>query len=370
MNWYSRAKFAATPIWNVQYSRDSISSMLYALYELTYKYQYLQHHNFQGYPKRLENILKQIENSARTVIADFVDILVPVFENWLSGHALLTPRTWATKRAKEWFEINGDSPQSLAEMIESECDMQRLRKKFNISPELHRLDEPVKSGQAPVLHKLFETAKHELIEADTENAFYEANRNQEEIDEEQIQAEIKQRYEEMPFSEYLSTWHGDDLAGFLEAASQMYDLEEICIEFAQFLCFPIWYGFWKPQGIDQTRQRIENAYSMLKSVENQPIGQALATINIVINSAHQTGDMLDYIADVTQDSKGEIRHAMDLLSNATEFEEWDLDLREVGLQLPPKTLPTAPLKPITQKPNQVGLPPVARNLMFEPPKEV
>jgi hypothetical protein len=80
--------------------------------------------------------------------------------------------------------------------------------------------------------------------------------------------------------------------------------------------------------------------------------------------------MLDYIADVTQDSKGEIRHAMDLLSNATEFEEWDLDLREVGLQLPPKTLPTAPLKPITQKPNQVGLPPVARNLMFEPPKEV
>jgi hypothetical protein len=370
MNWYSRAKFAATPIWNVQYSRDSISSMLYALYELTYKYQYLQHHNFQGYPKRLENILKQIENSARTVIADFVDILVPVFENWLSGHALLTPRTWATKRVQEWYEIEGGSPASLASMIVGECNIQRERRNFNISPELHRLDEPIKNGQARVLSRLFETAKLELIEGDMENALYEKRQEEEEVDEEQLEAEIKQRYEEMPFSEYLSTFYNDDLGDFLEMASQFYDLEEIYVEFAQFLCFPIWYGFWKPQGIDQTRQRIENAYNMLKSVESQPIGQALATINIVINSAHQTGDMLDYIADVTQDSKGEIRHAMDLLSNATEFEEWDLDLREVGLQLPPKTLPTAPLKPITQKPNQVGLPPVARNLMFEPPKEV
>jgi len=366
MNWYSRAKFAATPIWNVNYNRDSISSMLYALYELTYKYQYLQHHNFQGHPTRLQNILQQIEGSARTVIADFVDILVPVFENWLSGHALLTPRTWATKRVTEWFEIDGDSPQSLADMIASECDIHRERKKFNISPELHRLDEPVKNGQAQVLSRLFEAAKYELIEADTENAIYENNRNpDDQRDEEEIEAEIKQRYEEMSFSEYFDTWYGGDLATFLEMASQTYDLQEICIEFAQFLCFPIWYGFWKPQGIDQTRQRIENAYNMLKSVERQPIGQALATINIIINSAHQTGDMLDYITDVTQDSKGEIRRAMDLLSNATEFEEWDLDLREVGLQLPPKNAPTQ----VPQN-QQKGIPPVARNLMFDAPTEV
>jgi hypothetical protein len=104
---------------------------------------------------------------------------------------------------------------------------------------------------------------------------------------------------------------------------------------------------------------------MLKSVESQPIGQALATINIVINSAHQTGDMLDYIANVTQDSKGEIRRAMDLLSNATEFEEWDLDLREVGLQLPPKNSPMQ--APQNQ---QKGIPPVARNLLTDAPTEV
>jgi hypothetical protein len=361
MNWYHRAKFAATPIWNVKYYKDSISSLLYALYELTYKYQYIQNHNFQGHPKRLENILLQIENSAKTVIANFVDILQPVFENWLSGHALLTPRTWATKRVQKWYEINGDSTESLADMIESECDMERLRKKFNISTELHRLDEPVKNGQAPVLHKLFETIKYEFIEADMENALYEKRQEQEEIDEEQIEAEIKQHYEEMPFSEYIRTWYRDDLAGFLEASSQMYDIKEICIEFAQFLCFPIWYGFWKPQGIDQTRQRIENAYNMIKSVENQPIGQALATINIVINSVHQTGDMLDYIVDATQDSKGEIRHAMELLSNTTKFEEWDLDLQEVGLQLPQPNMPTQ------QKPKQIGIPPVARNLYLNDP---
>lgn len=331
--------------------------MLYALYELTYKYQYLQNHNFQGHPKRLQNILQQTENSARTVIADFVDILQPVFENWLSGHALLTPRTWATKRVEEWFEIGGGSPSSLASLIVDQCNIQRERKNFNISPELHRLDEPVRSGQAHVLNRLFETAKLELVEADTENALYE--NKEEQRDEEEIEAEIKQRYEEMPFTEYLSTFYNDDLETFIEQSSEIYDLETICIELAQFLCFPIWYGFWKPQGIDQTRERVQNAYNMLRVVERQPINQALATINIVINTCHQTGDMLDYISEVTQDSKGEIRHTMDVLSNNTEFREWDLDLQEVGLQLPTQNAPI-------QKPQQTGVPPVARNLSQAP----
>ena len=245
-------------------------------------------------------------------------------------------------------------------MIASECDMEKLRKKFNISKELHRLDEPVKNGQASLLNKIFENAKRELIEADTENALYD---KEEYRDEEQIEAEIKQRYEEMPFSEYLETWYGDDLARFLEDSSNFYDLKEICIELAMFLCFPIWYGFWKPQGIDQTRQRIEKAYNMLLNIGNQPINKALATINIVIGSVHQTGDMLDYIADVTQDSKSEIRHAMDLITNATEFKEWDLDLQEAGVQLPtynkpPQALPQTQPQTQPQEPNYS----VARNL--------
>jgi hypothetical protein len=230
--------------------------------------------------------------------------------------------------------------------------MEMLTRKFNISAELYRLDEPVDTGQAPFLQEFFQNAKLGLIEADIENAIYENNINPDDKrGEEQIEDEIKQRYEDMPFSEYLDTFYSNNLAGFLEQASLIYNLEEICIEFAQFLCFPIWYEFWKPQGIDQTRQRIENAYNMLKVVERQPISQALATINIVINSAHQTGDMLGYISDVTQDTTRDIRRAMDLLSNSADLTEWNKDLQTVQN---------------TQNPKQVGLPPNTRNLMSDP----
>lgn len=356
MNWYKKIKIAS--IWQTNYRKDSLSGMLYALYELTYKYQYLQIHNFKGHPARLQNILKNIESSAKLVIADIVDILQPCFENWLSGHALLTPRTWASKRVEEWFEIGGGSPSSLASMIAGECDIQRKGKKFNISTELHRLDEPVKNGQTHVLSKLFETAKLELIEADIENALYENKKEQR--NEEEIEAEIKQRYEEMPFSEYLSTFYNDDLETFIEQSSKFYDLEEICIELAQFLCFPIWYGFWKPQGIDQTRQRIENAYQMIKAVEHQPIKQAFVNINIVINACHQTGDMLDYIIDYTNDSRGEIRHAMETLSNSPSFPDWDLDLQDVGLQLPAKQITVNQNTPTNNKQKSTTLP-LAKN---------
>lgn len=360
MNWYYLAKFSA--IWDVNYYADSISSMIYAIYDLTYKLQSLKKHEFQGHPKRLDNIKLQLENSARTAIADLVGVLQPVFKNWLSGHALLDPRTWAAKRAKEWLEIGGDSPQSLAEMITFECDINKLKNKFNISTELHRLDEPVKNGQATVLHKLFETAKSGLIEYDTENAFYEANSNQEEINEEQIEAEIKQRYEEMPFSEYFDIYYGGDLAGFLNAASEMYDIEEICIEFAIFLCFPIWEKYWGPQGIYETRERVEKAYQKLLNVQSLPLGIALATINDVIGTCHQTGDMLDYISDVTDDTAGEIRHAMDFVTNNMNFELQDIELQEIGVQIPHA--------PINKKPQQNGVSPVPRNNLPQPANQI
>ncbi len=313
MNWYKKIKIAS--IWQVNYRKDSLSEMLYSLYELTYKYQYLQTHNFKGHPTRLQNILKNIESSAKLVIADIVDILQPCFEGWLADHAILSPKNWATKRAEDWEQSSGSSIESIANAILIETD-----KKGDFFAEIHRLDEPINSGQAPVLSKYFETIKNEFADLDEDE-------------------NSSQNYDDMIFSDFYSDFYGgglDQLKEFLKNVSQFYSLKEVFVEILQFVCFPVWYEFWKPQGIDQTRQRLENAYQMIKAIESQPIKQAFVNINIIINTCHQTGDMLDYITNYTHDSKGEIRHAMETLSNSSGFPDWDLDLQNVGLQLPAK----------------------------------
>jgi hypothetical protein len=354
MKWYNLAKFAA--IWNVNYNIDSICEMLTALYELTYKYQTLQIYPFNGHPRRKENILRATEQNARQVIYDLSGILIPVFENWLSSHALLSPIRWAEKRLEESVDAYDVDPENLASLISDLCNIHREKRNFNITPYLPQMDEPVRSGAAKTLSLFFNQAKRDVAEADLENALYENNRldPSEQRSEEEITQEINSRTEEMEFSDYLSDYYSDDLETFFQHVSQFANIEEMAKEFLAFLCFPIWYGYWQPQGIDDTRKRIEITYELLKQIDSQPITQALASINIVLNTAHQTGDMLDYISEVTNESVKEIRGTMDSLSIATNHSQWDKELSAVGVVYPQQQK--------TQKPKtNPRVSPVARN---------
>jgi len=343
MSWYNLAKFGQ--IWNVKYRRDSVQSCLEALYQLTYKYQQMQIQRFKGYPKRQENMLLGIEKQARQVIADLVDLLLPVFEKWLAGHALTNPKAWAANIMKEQDESGGSSPSAIADMITGfsfgGVGGPRDRHKLDAASIAEQLDLPIKNKQAHAFATWFHHTKVDIREADAENRDEYDTRSEEDLD---------AYYRDMDFSEYFSTYWSDDWEAFFEAVAQFADIHEFAAEIAEFALFPAWYEYWQQQGIDETRDRLENAYQMLKQVESQPIGQALATINIVINTCHQTGDMLDYIVDATNDYKGKLYRAMNNLSSLTdsspEIQDWNKQLNQVGTKIPrpykpkPQTQPT------------------------------
>lgn len=82
------------------------------------------------------------------------------------------------------------------------------------------------------------------------------------------------------------------------------------------------------------------------------INQALANINLVINVAHQTGDMVEYIAMHTGESTIGLRSLMKQLSNQTDFIDWDVQLKEIGSQFPRKNQIRKPV-PQLNEPQQI-----------------
>ncbi len=339
MTWYRNLKIAEKPIWQVSYRSRSVCDMLYALYELTYKYQTIQNYEFKGHQKRLTNIKANLEKSARKVIADFQELLNPVFEKWLGSHAIVNAKQWAEVRVNEWNEI-GANVEDYVDLIKGECspgfhDLSSV----DISKEIFRLDEPIKLGKAPELHNLMTNVKNSFIESRVEDLIYQSQQEGEEKDYEKALEQATNEYEDISFSDYFRDFYGDNLEEFLKDVSKTYYMENIYTEFAEFLCFPIWYGYWKALGIDQTRQRIEKAYQSLQSVNNLPINQSFAVMNSIIGVCHQTGDMTDYISDVSSDYGKEIQRTMNILSNNPDLTEWDADLARIGLNIAAKPAP-------------------------------
>jgi hypothetical protein len=362
MGWYELVKHGQ--IWQTNYERDSVGSMLSALYELTYKIQTLQNQGFKGYPKRYDNILKGLENSARQVINDMSDILVPVFENWLSGHALLSPKTWASKRIEECEQVGEDTPESIATALLNGVHYDPNDKMPKIQPSdiLENMDDAVRNGQASYVSEWFKIIKSEMLEQDLEAN--EENNNNEHSDYSMSEESIRQANEEMTFSDYCSNYFGDNLTDVIAAIADYYPGAEVYKVFFQFGLFPIWYGYWRTKGIDDTRARVEKAYQTLLQIPNMNINQALLNINIVINTAHQTGDMIDYIVDATGEYSRDIKNLMTQLSNQTDFRDWNKQLKGIGSQFPRKNkrfLPPQPLQePQTQPlPEEIQQQPVA-----------
>jgi len=341
MRWFELAKYGQ--IWDKQYNNRSLISCLETLYELVYKYQRITTQGFKGYPKRYENILKGLEASTRQCIQDIANILEPVFATWLQGHALLSPAIWAEDRIKQWDDIYGHTPEAVAELILTEANVEKNVKNIDPSIVFEKMDYAVKSGEAEVISAWLNDCKNELIEADLENLISDSGN---EKTEDQIKEELEQYYKEMDFSEFVNTFYQDDMIQLISALSQFYGLEEILFEFMQFACFPIWYEFWQQRGIDETRDRVENAYKMILQIPNMPFNLAISSINLVINTSHQSGPMLAFISEATGEDSSEIESVMSKLSNMTDFRHWDKQLKEVGSKFPTRKKPSPPMPPL------------------------
>lgn len=337
-NWYRLLKISA--IWDVEYDSYYLTDLLKSLYEVTYKYQRIFSQPFYGYPKRKENILSQLENKARDITYDISSFLLPTFEQWLRTHALLNPALWASNRLDSYIEADGSSVNNLMSFLNGELNRLGKNNLEKDSYLLQNLDEPVKNGQAPHLQQIFDSFKEESIEDLKNEIQQEKDRinsldQNEEYDTVSVNEESSiQSVQEMSFSDFISDYYSDDLLEFLVHYEQSFDILPAFTEIIEFVLFPVWFEYWDAQGIVETRQRVEDAYQRIKQLQSLPIMQLFASINIIINTAHQTGSMAQYLADHAGESEEDILSLLDALSEGNEgvvpIKEWDKQIKEVG----------------------------------------
>lgn len=341
MNWFRLAKFGQ--IWNVEYHTDSLEACLSALYQLTYKYQQLQIHKFKGHPKRHENILLGIEQRARQVIQDTINILEPAFSKWLAQHAITNPVAWGTNHIDQQFEMAEGSPDALGTMFNNFTLWPGENRKIVIPPDAvaEHLDAPLRNGQMPYLAQWFKAVKAEMAEGDKENQGELDTRPEEQIDE---------YYEQLDFSDYFAEFYENNWVYMMEQIAQHQDIYEVAKEIASYGLFPEWFGYWRSVGIEQTRENVEQAYALIHQLKSQPIDKALANINIIINTCHQNGDMLEYITEETSESVSHLKEVMSYYSNLSdsspEMKDWNKQLRGVGTKFPVVRRPKQPTEPI------------------------
>lgn len=294
-------------------------SQVEALYELEYKYSQLKNKasQWEGAPQRYDNTLKKMGEIILDISSDVADSLLEVFKDWLANHALLSADKWATQRSKG-VEDYGE-PNYQIEAAKGEYERYN---KGNWG-----------KGLAGVVSKNLDEMsdlKNWLEEFGQDEKNHKITNQQEEdgddYDEDAFEAEL----------EYLDdpeeVWHVLMEFGESEAFNMLpdYTIEDLTYYIYRDLVFPHWLAHWKKEGIEDTRKRVENTAKDIQKVSSKSIsdpGKAVSMVNIALNEAHQTGDMMDYVSEKHDISMSDL----DSLSNR-DVKDWDKELKKMGLK--------------------------------------
>jgi len=288
-------------------------------YEIEYKYNMMKTKGFSGDRRRLANMIKILENVGRRINSVLSDSFVDVFEDWLETHAILSPKTWARKRVEELYEVD---PDNIYEGVLSEF----LRYKDN--SEYSTIEEGIRANidKMPRLKKAllqFSNDDRQIMYDDLADEGYEefGDKFGEEFNSTEEAEKFIEEYEFDPL-ETLDNFGVDEL--FLNIIK----FPDVFEELYEYIVFPAWYGYWKPQGIDKIRENIEKITDQLNNVKSLPYEKQNALINAATNTAHQNGSMMEYYEQHYSVGESFLKN----LSNR-DTEDWDEELREVGVQI-------------------------------------
>jgi hypothetical protein len=335
MNWYKIAQ-----IWRKGPHQTSFDEAIKFLYKLEYQRHILINKPFSGVPQRKENILKNIEQEIWNTIEIIKDPLIKTFGKWLESHALTNASVWAKQRndkTSEWGESSYDSFQSLLSEYERYKETEKTSYNQTFREIIENISENIEFY--PSLDNFLD-----LLEDDNKNMLYEDlnSLGYREFGE-QFNKKFKSEKQALDFIEKNNDTKGSfynfainyDEENFIDILSQNVNIDTFIEEIYSQQVFPLWFSYWQGQGIEETRENIQNIYNLL--ISNSPnIGDNLAIINSAINATHQTGNMIDYLEQYgnieLKTSTDNIIKLLDNLSNENSYiPKWNKELREIGV---------------------------------------
>jgi len=353
MNWYNRLKFAQ--IWNIE-SDGGFLDEVQKLYELEYKRSMIKQNPFKGVDKRKENILANIEKGVLEAIDVVREPLAQTLQQWLKSHALTDPDQWAKQRNKpgspfdnwdEYYESTSEGP--ISRIIRVVDEYNDLTEKNSIgsaaslaTPNWDRsfvqMMQENGSYHFPSMKNITNTLipdrQEMLIQELQSEGLEEFNRTMgtQFATEEEAEEYIYQATAEQLGIDASDLFDYYDLEGLAELADQNGLLDNLIFDINKNIVFPAWYGKWSNEGIDDTREAVEQIYQELMSAKT--IDQIISAVNLALNAAHQTGDMIDYLEDYgnVEGSYG-TKQFLDNLSAGEYVEKWNEELRAIGVEI-------------------------------------
>lgn len=297
-------------------------------YEIEYKYNMLRSRKFSGAPKRQENMIKILKAVGQKINSVLAETFVNVYENWLESHAILSPKTWARKRAEGATEFAEDSGESAYSAVESE---------FNRYDDAYNNYGSIEKGiwdnidKMPAFKNALSEHAKEYTELEQQDMYYTLGRDGYEEFGEMYGREFNSEEEAEKFIDEYESEASLDILYILDdeaMSTLLQNNQQALAELFEHLVFPAWHYKWAQEGIEQTRENIENIYNQLQNIGSLPLEKQNALINIATNATHQTGSMMDYYEERYDVSEYEL----DRLSNQN-TEDWDDELEEIGVRL-------------------------------------
>ena len=304
--------------WNTLPDSDDLKDLIDALYELEFKYSQLKNQadKWKGNPQRYDNTLNGISKKLLSVTKDIAKQLLPVYKDWLASHAITNPDKWAEARYKDNAEIDDST---LFGALEGEYGRYG---KGNIEDEIRTQTSKHLNSLPHLREFLDEFAKEEINNLESEKDEYE---------EEEYQDRIKTLEDPDNMLDYMfDVWGVSEfINNFVNNDPNL--AEELYILWYEEIVFPVWYAKWGAEGIDETRERVEDRYKEIKSLASGSISdpqKAAGMTNAALQESHQTGQMMDYIEQQYDVSASHLEN----LSNM-DTSEWKKELKEMGLKV-------------------------------------
>lgn len=357
-NWYRIAKDLSkvAQIWAYEEAEDDVdeysgernfASKIREMYELEYKWSMMGSRGFVGLPKRQENILRQLEMALVNVMEQVKDQLIETIGKWLNRHALLSPETWAKGRADDALEIEEDTGFDLKihfeNMISEYARYAFGNGSFRSNTPMEQtfytmLNTALQNIESyPALKKFIEDGylpdykEMEKNDASYDLESFNTNHDVEFADEGAAHDWIDENFSLDNIDLDAGVIFGGDMESFSAALDNWGVGDKIIQEFYQNQVFPVWHRHWASQGIEETRKTVEKIYADLQSSSSSNAGNMIARVNMGLNVAHQTGDMIDYLEEDTNSEN--LKSVLDEATEGVNVERFNEELRMVGVQI-------------------------------------
>jgi hypothetical protein len=351
--WYRRLKVAQ--LWETD-TDDTFTGNLEKIHELEYKLSAIEKlTTFNGIPQRRDNIVKHLNAELEYAANEVLGPLISLFDVWLSGHALTDPQAWAKQRTAppsgsgDWEEYYSETGGGARDRIINLVD-EYFKTKNGYKPWFSAYQQPNWTSAFSKMINENSAAVNAMSSVQEILALSSADRREMFINDgfEEINMSFNTEFQDQESAEaYINSLPDNELAGELgdfiddiDSFAVMLEGQGILDKFLtelNTLVFPHWFNHWQEQGIEETRQYVEETATQMKSAKD--VKEKLRYIHKALHTMHQSGKMIEHFETYANevgldiDEAGGLGGTLEIMDSGQYIPQWNEDLEEAGFSV-------------------------------------